>query len=135
LAQLATSDSDWIDVLPWGWANARTIMQEATKILNQRLAPVRPRLFLVVGSDHAFRHELYRKPGSDVICIHRNQDGETLKKAMESGPLNPNFILVDGEPVDISSTKVRNLLKIKDWSALEEILHPLVVEHLKSIST
>jgi nicotinic acid mononucleotide adenylyltransferase len=135
LVQLATSDSDWIDVLCWGWANPVNINEGLSKILNERFAPLEPKIFLVVGSDHGFCHGLHLEAGENVVCIHRNQYGDHLKEALASEEfLNPDFILVDGEPVDISSTQVRTLLKTKDWPALEEILHPAVVEHFKSLS-
>eukprot|EP01127_Copromyxa_protea_P017826 TRINITY_DN5495_c0_g1_i1.p1 TRINITY_DN5495_c0_g1~~TRINITY_DN5495_c0_g1_i1.p1 ORF type:complete len:221 (-),score=33.20 TRINITY_DN5495_c0_g1_i1:21-683(-) len=131
MCELATKSSEWIDVNPWGWANAFNICRHTTTVLNEaKISPVPFRVFLVVGSDHAFRHTLFEYP-KDVICIHRDQQGSALKKAVE-GHKNEQFILIDGEPVDISSTLVRTLLQEKEWKKLEEILSPGVVDFLKA---
>lgn len=88
-------------------------------------------VYLVVGSDHAYRHQLYAKTDENVVCIHRNQDGDLLKQVVKQAPRN-NFILVEGEPVEVSSTLVRTLLKSQDWQKLSEILPAPVLEHLRS---
>ena len=128
---LATADSDWIGVNQWGWANGYSICTETTNILNScYLCPVPFQVYLVVGSDHAYRHGLFAM-NELVICIHRSQDGDQLKKAVKANARD-NFIFVDGEPVEISSTLVRTLLKSKDWGKLSAILPAPVLEYFKT---
>lgn len=128
---LAVAESDWIAVNKWGWANGYRICEQTAHLLNSSwLCDIPFQVYLVVGSDHAFRHGLYAS-SEHVICIHRNQDGEELKKVAAKS-VRDNFILVDGEPVDISSTLVRKLLKAKDWKKLADILPQHVLEYLKT---
>jgi len=88
---------------------------------------------LIVGSDHALKHQLYRKLDLKCLCVHRPGDGEELQEIIRNPSLNKNsnFVMVPFEGQDLSSTLVRKLIRNGDWNALSNILPDDVCKELK----
>jgi len=163
LCELATSDSDWIDVWPRGELSGYHV---ATQILeglrNEFAQAVAGRSVIgvdVMGSDTATRllDKVIDKWRSDeararryhrrvICCIVRQgpsaaDEVSTIRTVMAPAvaPLGVQVTMTDPEesPRPVSSARIRLLMSTGGWDIIrsEELLHPRVFDQLRSAAS
>jgi len=137
LCELATEESEWIDVCRWGWASSA----QTTAVIGQQLETalawtggVRWNLvgWQVAGADFAARASLWRKP-TPTVCISRGGEDTALVKA-SAQEVPGSFLIVDATDLeDVSSTAVRTLAAEGAWETLADNgwLAPAVLQRLR----
>jgi len=135
-SHVAVKSSDWIDVITDGMANAGYIVSHVEEQLKREIPEHNFEVWLVVGSDHALRHELYYSSYQKVICVYRPGEGDELNKILKTieskKQSNNNFCTVQFQGEDLSSTKVRLLIRSGRWDELSTLLPVEVFELLKA---
>jgi len=137
MCELAVANSDWISVCPFGWASPEKIaerLQDAIKRLNSHVGEVP---FLnVIGSDifgdvpNSYRRQ-YHTIRENSICVSRD-NSRVFEEIKRLGNNLETFYFAEGSTSNsTSSTRVRRLMKSKDWDGLKRFLDANVLEYLK----
>ena len=90
------------------------------------------RFYFIIGSDNLSQIHLWHQPDKlfeeiDVISGSR-PDSESVKM---SDRLLKKIEYIKIQEQDISSTKIRELLRKKDYRALTTLIHPGVIEYIR----
>jgi len=155
MLKLAVKDSDWIEVDEWGSKPKASkditikTLEHLSTYLNKNPEILKysqnVKVFYVCGEDLVKRHgikgykELVDK-GFGVIIVGRENNpnwkqeaSSTLNTIFGSSSWKNSIYLVDGKDSEkTSSTKVRDKLKNQEEKGLSELLHPKVLEYIKS---
>lgn len=137
LCELACTESDWIDVCPWGWASSARVTHEVGQQLARRLAWTgycnwQLVGWQVAGADFAVRASLWRK-STPTVCLARGDEDTALVRA-EAPAYSSHFILVDATGLeDVSSTAIRAMAAADEWDKLSASgwLAPAVLHRLR----
>jgi nicotinate (nicotinamide) nucleotide adenylyltransferase len=123
LCDLAAEDSDWISTCGWGWAKGGQTTKEIGHELQRLFSnKYRFRALEICGADHANKFKIWRT--KSIVCIGRPGYTKIVKERFEldkkthNVPNYVNFILIEQELVDVSSTQIRKLIKEKKWEKL-----------------
>jgi len=138
MCDLAVEKSDWISVCPWGWPNATSIATRLRRLIHEKDKSIKIDSFCVMGSD-IFGDV---KPGEwgfvpfhrglmNYICVNRDHSKvfEAVKKLEDN---HETFHFTEESSMgSVSSTRVRELLKVGDYEELQKYLDPKVTLYLK----
>jgi nicotinic acid mononucleotide adenylyltransferase len=89
-------------------------------------------LLEICGADHAYKYKCWRR--RTMVCLGRPGFTQLVKKEMlEDGSDFDNFMLLEEDLEDISSTNIRNRVEKQDYEGLisSGFVDTAVVEHLK----
>jgi nicotinic acid mononucleotide adenylyltransferase len=117
LCELATQDSDWVSVCPWGIASGPRTAEGLQNLLtqtqvhdsNDAATTLNITVMEICGADHAMRLNLMRR--SQLLVISRPPHSDDVQRKIDEQ--NPKLFLVRGQEVDISSTAIRRHLENK----------------------
>ena len=127
LSRAAVADSDWISVLDWGIAYGERVRQHVSQVLAPYANSVNVKAFtalLVFGADYTVRARSWRSP---EVCVGRAPSTDVVKKEIEAGAAHKDFVLVEADVGDFSSTSIRNAVETRNADLLLEMMHPSVV--------
>jgi nicotinic acid mononucleotide adenylyltransferase len=138
---MACSSSDWVSVSQWeatcaGFVDFPRVTRSISEFV--KLETKIPRLtpFYICGSDLIIRCRLYHGARQfGVVGVSRpgwkpnEQVAEIIEEAIKD-QANRRFYLVEGDSVDVSSTKIREHLANNDIDALKQLTYPDVAEAL-----
>lgn len=111
MTELAIQGHPWMKTSDLGIASGYHV----AKILSKK---ERLKFFEIGGADFAIRFKLW-KTTRNFICFGRKGDTDKIKAQIERGVSN-NFIFIENEIEDISSTKIRELLSGTDKEKILE---------------
>mmetsp|Transcript_17991 Transcript_17991/g.34794 ORF Transcript_17991/g.34794 Transcript_17991/m.34794 type:complete len:346 (-) Transcript_17991:119-1156(-) len=128
MCQEVTNVSDWIETVPWGWANAQRQARLLEAAAQRHLPDLTVRHYTVLGADHPVVF-----PGA--VMAMRKPHSQAIKALLESRPGGPpkDFFMTREELENVSSTKIRELVHAHDWEGLKKTgwVHPRVLTYMK----
>jgi len=131
-SRLATLNSDWIDILPWGIPSSTKVRNEVEKALKIHYPGLTIQVLEMCGADHAAKYNLWRY-GEAMVCIGRQPYTTFVAEGLQKDYHHQYFILIEEGPGVVSSTDIRNYLNNEQWDELKSsgLIDPLVVDYLK----
>lgn len=139
MCRIATKDSDWMDVVPWGYASGdRTqwlIFRKIGELFEQKeICKGKVNCLQMYGADTVLRIGNL-KWFSEIVVLGRPGYTQKLQQAIaetekEDKSWKSPFIIVPNELEGLSSTAVRKAMKEGDRDKLLEMLNPEVVDFL-----
>ena len=145
LCRLQTVHSNYVEVCDWGLASGGKTTQEIERQLKIKfgVSCADLKAFEICGADFALRAHKWRTHGrsnrsQSIVVLARTGSTQALLSEIRDTPLserNKNFILVEQEGPDVSSTQVRTKLNSaneKEWRSLvtEKLLSQNVLDYL-----
>ena len=134
LIRLATAESPWIQTLNRvgdGFKpNTADTLAAALELLQKQWPALRFQVWWLNGADDVVKYKKWEKAGEDnrLITMGRPGDTQAVIDAIAACHTSPRHFLLGPELPDVSSTKVRQLLRAKDSSQLATMLTPRVAE-------
>ncbi|KAJ9459106.1 Nicotinamide/nicotinic acid mononucleotide adenylyltransferase 1 [Diplonema papillatum] len=124
------SESDWLDVIPWGIASAGKTERGLLQAIRAGGLPPdvadRVRVLQVFGADHVVKWRLWNMKHPRVVCIARGEeDNAAIGAALAGlGGAPDGFYLVRTDAVDstVSSTAIRHAASAGDAATLRSML-------------
>jgi len=133
LIERATSNQPWVAPLVRRGDGFKPNTADTHEAAVAYLTSCYPSLTFVTwwlnGADDVVKYKKWEKAGENSrrITMGRPGDTEAVAAAIQQTPLDPNHFLLGPEMPDVSSTKVRALLRARDDRALTDMLHPAVM--------
>mmetsp|Transcript_5623 Transcript_5623/g.7485 ORF Transcript_5623/g.7485 Transcript_5623/m.7485 type:complete len:158 (+) Transcript_5623:478-951(+) len=121
MCRLATHSSDWIETVPWGWANSAAISRRVCDIA-QPILPKHIKLIpcQVIGADHGVSWLQFCSKDCHVVCARRPPYTKPVLELLDKEKNPGNFHLTKEELKGFSSTNIRKAVNSKDYEMLAE---------------
>jgi nicotinic acid mononucleotide adenylyltransferase len=123
MCRLASVNHDWIEVCDYGLNSG---MKTISELYRNRVVDRRMKIFEVGGADFIARTSIFKD--RRMICIGREGYSHKNKET-------ENFIIIQKELKNVSSTAIRDCIKVSDWVTPVERgwIKLEVMEYLKKI--
>lgn len=128
MIEISIQDSNWIENFPHGYSSAKKASSEIEKYLKDKFK-LNIETKQICGADFAVKYSSWNRDNPYII-LSRGKDTDIVEKNLTKN--SKHILIKSNELKDISSSLIRNLLKEKKEIS-KDILHPQVVEYLKSI--
>jgi len=145
MCQLMCEETNWIQSIPWGWANAGRAGRKIKDFIKKKCGK-EVNCMCVWGADLGgyFLNETFWDQRENIIISRPPYTAELehifeklMKKKRPSRTKEDLFIYWDdGSNVrDVSSTRIRKFIQEKNGACLinENLCHPKVVEYLRQL--
>ncbi|KAH3756517.1 nicotinamide mononucleotide adenylyltransferase [Pelomyxa schiedti] len=134
MCRLAVSNSDWIDVCPWGYPNGRSSRQLILDYLIEKFPTYKWEVREIYGADVVLRCCAYRNSMCTWLVLGRPSHTAELARVMEAvknaGAEPSKIEIVPGELREVSSTAVRKAMRDNDCATLKAMLPDGVDEYV-----
>lgn len=109
MCTLASKDYDWIKVCSYGLSSGYATIN---KLKYDKIIDENKTVYEVGGSDFVMRSNMWKFQNKKFICVKRKD--YILEKTLKS---NNNFMIIDKEIENISSTKIRDFMRNNDYES------------------
>eukprot|EP01080_Neovahlkampfia_damariscottae_P004977 gene4977-8571_t len=138
MCSLATKDSDFIEVCPFGYGSAKKSGIEIESVLNSNITldkkifgNNRIQFLEIGGADYALKYSSWKK--KSMVCLDRGGLINEVKKKMKQDGIESsisNFYLISSDELKpISSTEIRKQMETGEFD--ETMIHKDVIMYIK----
>jgi nicotinic acid mononucleotide adenylyltransferase len=125
MTKLMIKNSNWLECLDWGFSSGGRIRRYIDIIIKKEFPDYNIKSYLVFGIDYYLKYKV-KVIGQDV-CIYRpGYDINTVKNLYPK-----NLIFIEGSNDDVSSTLIRNAIRLKDEKTISQMTSKEIIDYNK----
>ena len=125
MTKLMIKNSDWLECLDWGFSSGGRIKRYIDIIIKKEFPEYNIKSYLVFGIDYYLKYKV--KVRGQHVCIYRPGYDINIAKSMYP----ENLIFIEGSNEDISSTLIRNAIRIKDEKTISQMTSKEIIDYIK----
>lgn len=134
LCEFSTSESEWISLSKWemsqnGFVDYPSVARFHTQFISEKFPGKPIKVMYLCGADHALRCRLYNCRTFSVVAVGRPTYSSQLREV--AAAKNDQFVLVEDETEDISSTEIRK--RLENNTSIDDLMHPEAASYLMSV--
>lgn len=126
MTKLMIKNSNWLECLNWGFSSGGRIKKYIDLIIKKEFPEYNIKSYLVFGIDYYLKYKV--KVRGEHICIYRPGYDINIVKNMYPEKL----IFIEGSKDYISSTLIRNTIRLKDEKTISQMTTKEIINYIKN---